>query len=50
MLSNGEFVVALRRQINIDRNQNAAAIDKISEHDRLVERDRLFSQHCSMMF
>jgi len=50
MLSNGELVVALRRQINSDRDRNATAIDKISDQDRLIDRDRLFSQHCSMIF
>jgi hypothetical protein len=37
MLSNGELVVALRRQINDDRHQNADDIDEASDHDRMVD-------------
>jgi hypothetical protein len=39
MLSKGEPVVAPRQQINVNREENAAAIDKIIDHDRLVDRD-----------
>ena len=42
MLSNGELVVALRRQINVDREINAASINKITDHDQLVDRERIF--------
>jgi len=50
MLSNGELVVDLRRQINFDRQQNAPAIDKSTDHGHLVYCNRLFSHLCSMIF
>jgi len=39
-----------KRQINVDTDQNAAAIDKTSDDNRLVDRDRLFNHICSMIF
>jgi hypothetical protein len=42
MLSNEELLIALRRQINFERDQKAAAIDQTTGRDRLVERDRVF--------
>jgi hypothetical protein len=52
MLSNCDVMAALRRKIlvNFDGVQNAAAINKTTDHDRLVVRDRLISQLCSMIF
>jgi hypothetical protein len=35
MLSNEELLIALRRQINFDRNQKAAAIDQTTGRNRL---------------
>jgi hypothetical protein len=50
MFSIGEPVEAFKRQINMDRDENAATIDKISVHDRLVDCDRLFSNLSCMLF
>ena len=41
---------SLKWQINIDSDQNVAAIDKTSDDDRLLDGDRLFSHICSMIF
>jgi hypothetical protein len=38
MLTKGELFVVLRRQINFERDQNAAAIEQTTLHDRLVDR------------
>ena len=34
---------------NFDRDQNAAAIDQTTDHDRLEGWDRMFSHLCSMI-
>ena len=39
MLLNRELVVAVKRQINVDRDQNADDIDKTSADDRLLDCD-----------
>lgn len=50
ILANGELVVALKRQINCDRVQNAAAINKPKENCQMADRDLMFSHLCSMVF
>ena len=41
--------VFLMRQIIVDRDQNAATIDKTTVHDRLVDRDLRFRHICSLV-
>jgi len=50
MLSNEEFVIALRLQINVDSDQNTAASNKTTENVWMVDRDRLFCHIYSIIF
>jgi hypothetical protein len=45
MLSNKELLIVLRRQITVERDQEAA-IDKTTDRNRRVDRDRLFGYLC----
>jgi len=49
ILSKGEPVVSLRRQINHNGDQNAADIDKISDPIRLATCELMFSYFCSII-
>jgi hypothetical protein len=44
MLVNKQLSIALRRPVNLDRDQKVAAIDQTTGRERLVDRDQMFGQ------